>query len=258
MSRDKVAIQTMNVCLKAGTLLLRNGAETARVEETIERVGRASGMQVVYSFVTPTAIIINLMTEEGSYTRLNRITDGLSIDLTKVSKINELSRRFERGQLSLQEVDEELDQIEREKSEYPLWIRQFCAMVAGGGFTMLSGGGWWDLLPGAICAGMAHFLTERLDPRMPRFLAVSLQSFAVTFLAVLLVKSGFGENFYPINIGGLIPLLPGLAVTNAVRDLMANDLISGLARSAEAFLTSFAIAIGVALVFVWHIGGLSE
>ena len=46
-----------------------------------------------------------------------------------------------------------------------------------------------------------------------------------------------------------MPLVPGLLITNAVRDVMAGHLVSGISKGAEAFLTAFAIGGGIAIVF---------
>ncbi len=43
-------------------------------------------------------------------------------------------------------------------------------------------------------------------------------------------------------------LVPGLALTNSLRDLFAGHLISGIGRGVEAVLTAVAIGGGVALV----------
>ena len=51
-----------------------------------------------------------------------------------------------------------------------------------------------------------------------------------------------------IIVGGLMPLVPGVAITNALRDLLAGDLMSGAARILEAALTAVAVAMGVILV----------
>lgn len=258
MNTQSHLLQTVKICLKAGALMLKNGAETARVEETIERIGLASGMKSVYSFVTPTGIFVSIASGDTQETRIHRINDGLTIDLTKVAKINHLSRQYERGQISMQEVEEMLREIEQGKPEYPAWLRQISAAVSGGGFTIMFAGAWGDFLPGSLCAGLSNYLMEVLDRRMPRFLAVFFAAFVGTFLAAILVRLGMGEHFYQISLGALIPLVPGLAITNAVRDLMANDLLSGVARSAEAFLTAFAIAVAVAVVFVLQIGGVIQ
>ncbi|MFC4767562.1 threonine/serine exporter family protein [Effusibacillus consociatus] len=258
MNTSTHLLQTVKICLKAGALMLKNGAETARAEETIERLGLASGVKSVYSFVTPTGIFISVTSDEGNETRMYRIGEGLQVDLTKVSRINDLSRQFERGHITMQQVWEKLLEIEAAKPEYPSWLRHVCGALAGGGFTILFDGMWADFIPGAVCAGLANFLMEVFDRWMPRFLAVFFAAFASTMMALLFVRLGVGEQFYKISLGALIPLVPGLAVTNSVRDLMANDLLSGVARSAEAFLTAFAIAVAVALVLVLQAGGLVQ
>lgn len=52
-----------------------------------------------------------------------------------------------------------------------------------------------------------------------------------------------------IIIGSVMPLVPGLLLTNAVRDLIAGHFVSGLSKGAEALLTAFAIGSGIAVVF---------
>jgi len=51
-----------------------------------------------------------------------------------------------------------------------------------------------------------------------------------------------------IVVGGIIPLVPGVAITNAIRDVIAGDLLSGLSRGLEAALTSVAISMGVVII----------
>ena len=65
---------------------------------------------------------------------------------------------------------------------------------------------------------------------------------------MLFVRNGFGFDLDKIIIGSVMPLVPGLHITAAVRDLMAGHLVSGLSKGAEAFLTAFAIGAGIAAV----------
>lgn len=62
------------------------------------------------------------------------------------------------------------------------------------------------------------------------------------------MKLGIGIDLDKIIIGSVMPLVPGLHITNAVRDLMAGHLVAGLSKGAEAFLTAFAIGSGIAIV----------
>jgi uncharacterized membrane protein YjjP (DUF1212 family) len=45
-----------------------------------------------------------------------------------------------------------------------------------------------------------------------------------------------------------MPLVPGVAITNSLRDAMNGDLIASTGRAMEALLSALAIAAGVALV----------
>ncbi|MEE1073087.1 MAG: threonine/serine exporter family protein, partial [Cellulosilyticum sp.] len=62
----------------------------------------------------------------------------------------------------------------------------------------------------------------------------------------------------PVIIGCIMPLLPGVAFTTAVRDAISDELISGISRAVEALLMAVALAtgIGVSLSLSYYIGGL--
>ena len=47
--------------------------------------------------------------------------------------------------------------------------------------------------------------------------------------------------------GAIMPLVPGLAMTNAVQDTMRGDIVSGLSHGTQAILTAFLIAGGALL-----------
>ena len=51
-----------------------------------------------------------------------------------------------------------------------------------------------------------------------------------------------------IIIGSVMPLVPGLLITNAVRDLMDGHFLAALSKGADALLTSLAIGTGIAIV----------
>ena len=65
-----------------------------------------------------------------------------------------------------------------------------------------------------------------------------------SLLALILVHMGIGGQLEAITIGTLMVLVPGMALTNAMREIMAGDIISGLSRTADAILVASAIALG--------------
>ena len=72
-------------------------------------------------------------------------------------------------------------------------------------------------------------------------------SAVISAAAILLVHMEIGENLDAVTIGTLMVLVPGMALTNAMREIMAGDIISGLSRTAEVILVATAIALGTAI-----------
>lgn len=50
-----------------------------------------------------------------------------------------------------------------------------------------------------------------------------------------------------IIIGNIMLLIPGVVLTNSIRDMLSGDMISGLLRLSESVVLAVAIAIGFAL-----------
>ena len=72
---------------------------------------------------------------------------------------------------------------------------------------------------------------------------------ALAMLLSLIFKSiSLVVKFDGLVIGSIMLLVPGLAITNAIRDTIAGDLVSGLARAIEAFLVAIGIAIGSGMI----------
>lgn len=236
----------IDCCLLAGRLMMEAGAETYRVEDTMARMAQTQRLAATHSFVTPTGIIFS----PGSpyHTKLIRI-EHRTTNLEQIALVNAVSRNLSSGVYTLEEAYAALQRIERENVVFPLWLQIVAAAVASGCFLLLFGGLWTDL-PAAVCAGGAGYLIVTLIQEWTRvkFFAEFVASLFVGLLGFVAVQTGFGVNLDKIIIGSVMPLVPGLLITNAVRDLMAGHFMSGLSKGAEAFLTSFAIGAGVALV----------
>jgi len=237
---------TAELCLLAGKIILRNGGETYRVEDTMTRIAEACGFPDSQSFVTPTGILFAIG-GANPVTRLVRISDR-STDLNKVTLVNELSRRISGGEWSADEALARLKEIERARGEYPGWLQIAAAAIASGCFLIMFRGGWNDFVPAMLAGGVGYFLLIVLQRLVPiRFFAEFLSSMMIGSLSILFVRTGVGQELDLMIIGSVMPLVPGLLITNAVRDLMAGHLVSGLSKGAEAMLTASAIGAGIAV-----------
>lgn len=249
-NKSNQTFDIIEVCLLAGKIMLRSGAETYRVEDTMMRIAAAYGILHSHSFVTPTGIIFSI---DSHYpTKLVRIMDR-STDLQKVAKVNGVSRLISSGELTVNEAFEYLKEIERDAHAYPIWVQIAAASIASGCFLIMFQGDWNDFLPALIAGGIGFSCLIYIHQLVEiKFFAEFLASFVIGLIAVLFVSLNIGTELDKIIIGSVMPLVPGLLITNAVRDLMAGHLVSGISKGAEAFLTAFAIGAGVAVVFSFY------
>lgn len=235
------------VCLLAGKVILQSGAETYRVEDTMWRIAAAFGVENAQVHATPTGIMFSI--DETEPTNFVRIVER-STDLHKVTVVNSISRSISNGLITLQEAGEQLKQVDKEKLAYPNYVQISSAAVVSGCFTIMFQGQWTDFLPALIVGGTGFSAMIYFHSIVKvRFFAEFLAALIIGFLAYLFVSLNLGVEIDKIIIGSVMPLVPGLLITNAVRDLMAGHLVSGISKGAEAFLTAFAIGAGVASVF---------
>ena len=65
--------------------------------------------------------------------------------------------------------------------------------------------------------------------------------------AITATNLGLGHDPNEIIIGNIMLLIPGIALTNSLRDMISGDIISGLLRFLDAILVAVAIAAGYIL-----------
>lgn len=196
------------------------------------------------SFVTPTGIVFSV--EGEGKTRVARVNER-GINLQKVTLVNDISRSFCNGSLSLNEASERLHQVDSLKHTYSFVIQALAAAVASGCFLIMFQGIWADFPDAVICGGIGFSIALFLHrTTRVKFFAEFLAALTVGLLTVLFMRLGFGHMADKIEIASVMPLVPGLLITNAVRDLMAGHLVSGTTKGIEALLTALAIGGGMA------------
>ena len=238
-------------CLLAGRIILQNGGETYRVEDTMIRIASAYGIELSHSFVTPTGIIFAI-DGDSQITRLIRISER-STNLEKVSLVNDVSRRISNGDLSPAAALLLLTEIDKQAHAYPNVLKIAAAAIASGCFFIMFKGSWHDFLPAFLTGGLGYLFFLFANHLISiKFFSEFLTALFIGSLSVAAILTGLGDDLDKIILGAVMPLVPGLAMTNAVRDLMAGHLVSGLSKGAEALLTALAIGAGIAAVLSFY------
>lgn len=253
--------KVVHLSAEAGKIILENGGETYRVEDTIIRICSAYGLFDAESFVTPTGIIISATDINGQTISLVKRIKYRTVDLEKISKVNDLSRNIKIHELSIQKVQEELKKI-RSLPRYKISTTLFFSGIVASFFTLLFGGNIYDFIS-SFCAGiLIKYISIKLSSiYINEFFINVLGGALAAFMALLTVRFGLATNIDKITIGSIMLLVPGLAITNAIRDTIAGDLVAAVSRALEAFLIAVAIAVGSGIVLkFWYnfLGGIAR
>ena len=229
----------------AGRLIMECGGETYRVEETITRMGRAFGLKDVESFAVPSGIFISYRGQDGDIQTAVKRVRRSGTDLTRVDEVNAVSRLVEAEGLSCEEALERLEEIAGRKPLISQPMLVAAAALSSGGWAVLFGGRGWDFACG-VAVGVLVQLLSRLLGRfhMQSLVSTLLGSFVAALLPMAFRQlTGLG-TVDVIVAGTLMPMLPGLAMTNAVQDTMRGDMVSGLSHGVSAVLTAVLVAGG--------------
>lgn len=248
----------LSAATSAGKMLLESGAEIYRVEDTICRICEGFGVDEVSSIVLPTGIFVTVVSQGRSQSKIIRIKSR-GLDISKIEQINTLSRKAGQKELTCEEFDQQLQALKK-TLPYSYWMNILAGCLAAGGFTYFFGGSLIDSFYGLILGGLIRGLQLNLDKlKVPAFFSISFCSGSAALYALITRQFGFISNMDALIIGTLMLLVPGMAITNAIRDSLSGDLISGLTRGMEAVLIAIAVALGPGLVMsLWRIilGGI--
>lgn len=253
--------RVLHLAVDMGETLLKNGGEIFRVEETIEHVCKSFGVNNFDSFILSNGIFVTA-DENGEqiFAQIKHVPLSAT-HLGIVTEVNNLSREISAGQVGLSEAFGRMDEIKQmpPKRDY---FRTLSAGLGGACFCFLLGGNVWEsiitLMIDILLYIIVIFSERHSLSRMIRNIIGG------AFITVLAISAGYlGLPFDiardKIIIGSIMPLIPGMAFVNAIRDIANSDFISGTVRIIDALLVFVYIAIGVGCMLSMYnyiLGGL--
>ena len=238
----------MDALQLAGRIIMENGGETYRAEETINRMGRGFGLEQVDSFAVPSGLFISYRSGDGEPVTGVRRVRREGRNRTRVDEVNRVSRLVAAGEADCRQALSQLREIEGHPGSFAgLWCLP-AAFLCAAGFSLLFGGN----LPSIAAAGTVALLVQLMESLLARFrtrgLAASILGGMLTALLPMLLARAFPVLQTELVIAGAVmPLVPGLAMTNAVQDTMRGDMLSGISHGVQAILTACLIAGGTLL-----------
>lgn len=244
--------EILHVATFAGKIMLESGGETYRAEEIVWRICKIYGVEEAESFVTTTGVMVSICHDGKTHSLIRRVSTR-TIDLDKVHKVNDLSRNIVNRGLTVSQLKEQLkliDNGERYSDKTAILISALGAFC----FVFLFGGE----LREALAAFLIGLIIKSVSIKFAslginQFFINSICAGIAAIIAILLLKSNLIADLDKTIIGSIMLLVPGLAITNAIRDTISGDLLAGLTRAVEAFLVAISIAIGTGAVLSFWI-----
>lgn len=227
-----------------GYRLAMAGAETFRIEESINRIMAAYGVQSE-AFSIPNCLIVSIETADGHpMTRMRRIGYHGN-DLDSVERYSNLSRKICAQRPELPTAVQWLKETDASKTRYGTPMILFGSFMGACGFAILFGGTWRDSLCAGLCGilvGLSNVLMDNLKAN--QFFRTILSAFLMSVPAYAMSVLKLADSADAVIIGTLMILVPGLIFTNAMRDIIFGDTNSGINRIVQVFLIAAAIALG--------------
>ncbi|GAB1431978.1 threonine/serine exporter family protein [Spirochaetota bacterium] len=229
----------------AARIVLEAGGETYRAEDVMAALAFALGGLDPDSFATPTGFMASCDDAFGkSHAVVKRIRKRQT-NLEKIARINALARDAVAGKIDKDGIEKEICAIDS-ISAYSAPVPSIGAALVTGFFCLLFGGAWYDALVAALVGVVLGKLASWLG-------GIKVSDFFSNIVggafAALIARGAFvlrlARNPDTVTIGAIMLLVPGVMIVNAIRDMIAGDLVAGTSRLADAFISAAGISIGV-------------
>ncbi len=226
-------------------LMAESGAEIYRIEESAQHVCRSYEMKRVDVYATTSNIILSVEVENGVIKTHARRVGKVTTDIERIDKLNSLVRRMSSERLSADEISREIDKIKNIRS-YNTWcVLGFYGLMAATFYFFFGGRDLAEaLISLAIGFGVGVISLFCTAIHANNLLSKFVCSFFACTCAFIAYKYGAAHTVDYIIIGNIMAVIPGIGITNALRDLLTGDSVTGTLRIVEVALLAVAIASG--------------
>ena len=234
-----------------GYHLAMSGAETFRVEDTIHRILRAYGVECE-AFAIPNCVSVSLEAANGKPLMIMKRIGFHGNDLEALEKLNALSRRICAERPDVDEAMTWLEETTKACRSYSTGVFYLGSVLVGLGFCLVFGGTLLDCLWAGAMGLIIGLITRFMDKQEANpFFSTLLAACCMALPAYIAAGLGLMNSPDAAIIGALMILVPGLPITNSMRDIIYGDTNSGIIRVVQVILTALAIALGTAAA--WHL-----
>lgn len=238
------AKQVLEIALSAGQILLSNGAEAYRVEETIESICSSYDLNCE-CLSTAKGVFVTVADENNEKVTSLKKVKSKCVDLYRIELVNSFSRSLMYNPVSYEEAKRVLTGIQ-EAPYFSFPVRIFAASMTSFTYALFFNGTIYDAVISAIISVCIYYMMDKVSH-------VGFFQFFEFFFSGFIIGSMslIAEEIFPVlnkgNVitGAIMILIPGVALTNGLKDIIYNDFMSGMVKFGESMLTIIAIGAGI-------------
>lgn len=244
----------VDTAILAGQLMVESNAETYRVEDVMNRILQMSNLELTEAYALTTGLFATLDGPGITPISVVKRVRNRDTNLCNISTVNGICRDFTSNKITLDEANEKLKDIKA--CIYKPVLTDLSITFITASFSILFGGGLIEFVIAWLCGAILVLISKIEDRIKLGFFLTNVAFGAIISIMTMCIK----ENIFIYNVdsviaGAIMPLVPGTAITNAIRDTLRGDYISGNAKILEAFVIAVSVAVGVALGLIF-VGGL--
>lgn len=236
--------ERLELVLDIAEQMVMSGAEVARTEYSIRRICKSFGALRTEALSITTSLIVTVYYGEYSSVTQTRRVDKFAYNMDRLEKMNELSREICDKKLGIEEGRKKFAELMREKY-YSFQVQVLFFMLIAFTFTLFFGGSAKDAAVSAFIAILFKYIDEfarKLE--INKFIPIVASSLLGGLFAIMAVRAGVADSVEMVSIGDVMLLIPGIMLTNSLRDMFGGDTITGGIRFIEATLVAVMIALG--------------
>lgn len=240
MNAEKIA----DIALTVGEILLTNGAENHRIEECITRICNSYQANVEILLTSNGLLLLVEDLNSNKFTSIKKVKEK-GVDLYRIELINSFSRSLEKKPISYEEAKKQLNDIKKAPI-FSFNVRTFAACMTGFIYTLFFNGSILDGLVSIPVCLITYYIFEKISTlNLFQFLNYYLSGLLIGSLSLLsnLIFPVIDSN--NVITGSIMILLPGVVLTNSIKDIIYGDYSSGTSKFFEAMLIITAVGCGV-------------
>lgn len=247
------ANQVLEIALSSGHMLLSNGAEVYRVEETIERICAAYDLDCECMATDKGVFVSIVYGNDKKITSLKKIRSR-RVDLYRIELVNSFSRNIQQNKVSYEDAKKMLKDID-EAPYFSFPVRILGASMTSFVYAIFFNGTLYDAIFSAIISIAVYCMLEKVSHvGFFQFFEIFFSGFIIGSLSLVVQKIFPFVSKGNVITGAIMILIPGVALTNGIKDIIYGDFTSGMAKCGEAMLVIIAVGAGVGTALAFGVG----